>query len=176
MMTGARRDYLDPVTLPHVMSNVGICTADPGELTPEQARREHELHKHCSPECRVRMRSEQYLRAEDIPGQQPTRPIAIPCLCKEIRRDNDESDMRLLGQRLGYDVDEQLVVLDPDKEWPLTTIVRALQDRPGAAILVPDLDHVDGLDREVQLIADLITVAEERVLPHAPFRDKEGNG
>ncbi|MGF6881745.1 hypothetical protein ABH933_001256 [Nocardia sp. GP40] len=94
--------------------------------------------------------------------------IAIPCLCIEIRRDNDESDMRRLGQDLGYDVDEQLVELDPDNEWPLTTIVRALQDKPGAAIIVPDLQHVDGLDREIRLIADLITVAEERVLPQGP--------
>jgi hypothetical protein len=64
-----RRDYLDPATLRHVVSHVGDCRTDPGELTIGQAQREREFHQYCSPECRVRARVEQRLGTDGGAGQ-----------------------------------------------------------------------------------------------------------
>jgi len=93
--------------------------------------------------------------------------IAIPCLRTEIRGGNDERDMRAVGAKLGYHVDKKLLVLNPTDERPLTTILTALHDTPGAAIIVPNLQHIDGLDDAVRLVAEVITVDGENVLERA---------
>ena len=56
---GLQRDYLDQASLPHVRSNLYDCWIDPGVLTLEQAERAHQLHPHCSSDCRVRTRADQ---------------------------------------------------------------------------------------------------------------------
>jgi len=93
--------------------------------------------------------------------------VTIPCLRIDIRQGNDERDMRAVGAKLGYHVDEHLLELDPAAEWPLTTIVHALQDKPGAALIVPDLEHLAGIDSAVRLLAAVITVKGERILERA---------
>lgn len=56
---GLQRDYLDQASLPHVRSNLYDCCNDPGALPLEQAERAHQLHPHCSSDCRVRARADQ---------------------------------------------------------------------------------------------------------------------
>ncbi|MFI7665595.1 hypothetical protein [Nocardia sp. NPDC049526] len=36
-----------------IISNIGDCFSDPGELTPGQARRAMAIHNMCSPSCRI---------------------------------------------------------------------------------------------------------------------------
>ncbi len=36
-----------------IISNIGDCFTDPGELTPGQARRAMAIHNICSPSCRI---------------------------------------------------------------------------------------------------------------------------
>ncbi|WP_067473028.1 hypothetical protein [Nocardia amamiensis] len=56
-----QRDYLDQALLPHVRSNLYDCWTDPGVLSLERAERAHQLHLHCSSDCRVRTRADQCL-------------------------------------------------------------------------------------------------------------------
>lgn len=93
--------------------------------------------------------------------------MAIPLLRIEIRQGNDEIDMRAVGERLGFRVDETLIVLAEDDDRPLKAIVHALHDKPGAAIIVPTLYHLDGIHAAVGLVAQVVTVAGERVLERA---------
>ncbi|MBF6348507.1 MULTISPECIES: hypothetical protein [Nocardia] len=48
---------IDVITEHGVVSNIADCSADPGTLTPGQARRAHDIHRLCSPECLVRRRA-----------------------------------------------------------------------------------------------------------------------
>jgi hypothetical protein len=100
------------------------------------------------------------------PAQHKT---AVPFLRIEIRRGNDIRDLYEVGERLGYNVTD-LVYLDFGVEFPLTTIVRELRTRPGAAVIVPNLRHLDGMDTAVRLLAPIITVEGERVLDRARHR------
>lgn len=97
------------------------------------------------------------------------RRIAIAYLRTEIRGGNDVHRMRELGARLGYDV-AGVVTLDATVEFPLTTIVRELHDKPGAAVIVPNMQHLNEIDSVVRLIAPIITVEGERVLERAQHR------
>jgi hypothetical protein len=36
-----------------IISNIGDCFSDPGELTPGQAQRAMAIHNICSPSCRI---------------------------------------------------------------------------------------------------------------------------
>ncbi|MFF3568597.1 hypothetical protein [Nocardia jiangxiensis] len=99
----------------------------------------------------------------------PAQKIAIPFLRIAIRRGNNIRDLYDVGERLGYNVTD-LVYLDARVEFPLTTIVRELHARPGAAAIVPNLRHLDGIDSAVRLIAQVITVEGERVLERARHR------
>lgn len=96
--------------------------------------------------------------------RKPAQKIAIPCLRIEIRQGNDERDMRALGERLGYAVDEHLVVLDLRREGIYTTVMLAIRRTGAEAVIVPDLEHVDGIDHAIRERAQLITVQGERVL------------
>lgn len=48
---------IDVITEHGVVSNIADCSADPGTLTPGQARRAHDIHRLCSAECLVRRRA-----------------------------------------------------------------------------------------------------------------------
>ncbi|WP_328396885.1 hypothetical protein [Nocardia sp. NBC_00416] len=48
---------IDVITEHGVVSNIADCSADPGVLTLGQARRAHDIHRLCSPECQVRRRA-----------------------------------------------------------------------------------------------------------------------
>ncbi|NEW58009.1 hypothetical protein GV794_20465 [Nocardia cyriacigeorgica] len=57
---GAR---IDVITVRQVVSNIADCSADPGELTVGQARRAHDIHRYCSPDCLVLRRARYTLNA-----------------------------------------------------------------------------------------------------------------
>jgi predicted aconitase len=92
---------------------------------------------------------------------------AIAVLRIEIRGGNDERDMREIGTKLGYDVDEQLVAIDPHSEAPLKTVMKALRATGATAVIVPDIDHIDGIDHQIHERALIVTVEGERVLERA---------
>jgi hypothetical protein len=54
---------IDVITVRQVVSNIADCSADPGELTVGQARRAHDIHRYCSPECLVLRRARYTLNA-----------------------------------------------------------------------------------------------------------------
>ncbi|MBF5002413.1 hypothetical protein IRT45_35440 [Nocardia sp. BSTN01] len=90
--------------------------------------------------------------------------IAIAVLRIEIRGGNDEADMVGLAERLGYRLHEQLVEIDPDREGPLVTVTNAIRHAGAEAVIVPDLQHVDGIDEHIRQRALLITVEGERIM------------
>lgn len=53
----ATESGIDVITEHGVVSNIADCSADPGTLTLGQARRAHDIHRLCSPECLVRRRA-----------------------------------------------------------------------------------------------------------------------
>ena len=75
----------------------------------------------------------------------------------------DERAMIELAARLGYDTDEP-VIINPYRMGPYVTVMTAISEQRPAAVIVPDLDHVDGIDRYIRERVLLITVAGERVL------------
>ncbi|WP_280467961.1 hypothetical protein [Nocardia cyriacigeorgica] len=54
---------IDVITVRQVVSNIADCSADPGELTVGQARRAHDIHRYCSPDCLVLRRARYTLNA-----------------------------------------------------------------------------------------------------------------
>ncbi|MEU4842663.1 hypothetical protein [Nocardia testacea] len=61
---------IDVITEHGVVSNIADCSADPGVLTPGQARRADDIHRLCSPECQVRRRARLTLAvASAAPGR-----------------------------------------------------------------------------------------------------------
>ncbi|WP_024802311.1 hypothetical protein [Nocardia sp. BMG51109] len=75
--------------------------------------------------------------------------------------------MTEIGVRLGYAVDGVVVVLAPSREWPLTTVENALKRTKANAVIVPDLEHIDGLDRQIRERAQIVTVEGEKILERA---------
>ncbi|WP_280378575.1 hypothetical protein [Nocardia wallacei] len=102
------------------------------------------------------------------PVTQPRKAIAV--LRIEIRGGNDEVDMRELGERLGYEVDPILVAINPGSEGPLTTVLLALNRTKATAVIVPDLEHIDGIDSHIRRKAQIITVVGERILERSGLR------
>ncbi|WP_280265179.1 hypothetical protein [Nocardia wallacei] len=95
--------------------------------------------------------------------------LAIRCIRPDLTgdRNRDEQQMTEIGVLLGYAVDEVVVVLDPSREWPLITIENALNRTKADAVIVPDLEHIDGLERPIRERAQLITVEGEKILERA---------
>ncbi len=89
--------------------------------------------------------------------------IAIPCLRIEIRGGNDEVDMREIGARLGYEVGP-LIAIAPEFEGPYTTVMNAIARTGATAVIVPDLEHIDGIARQIRERVQIITVEGERIL------------
>jgi hypothetical protein len=96
--------------------------------------------------------------------------LAIRCLRPELSDDyeRDEREMTRIGVQHGYAVDEELVVIDPLHEGPFTTVWLALRRTRADAVIVPSLEHVDGLEQSIRLKAHLITVQGEQVLERDP--------
>jgi len=97
-------------------------------------------------------------------------PKAIRCLRPDLSGDceRDGREMTRVGIQLGYAVDEQLVVIDPFREGPFTTIWFALRRTHAHAVIVPSLEHVDGLEQSIRLKAHLIIAQDEMVLERDP--------
>lgn len=98
--------------------------------------------------------------------------LAICCIRPDLTndRERDERAMRDLGVRLGYAVDDTVVPLDPLKQGLYTTIMLALRASGANAVIVPDFEHIDGLDRIIRDHAQLITLEGERVLERSMLR------
>lgn len=96
--------------------------------------------------------------------------FAIRCLRLDLSDDyeRDEREMTRIGVKLGYAVDETLVVIDPFREGTFTTVWLALQRTKADAVIVPSLKHVDGLEQSIRLKAQLITAKDEKVLQRNP--------
>ena len=116
-----------------------------------------------------------YAEAQQIPDtnmQHPSRSgrLAIRCLRPDLSEDceRDEREMTRIGVQLGYAVDEKLVVIDRFREGPFTTIWFALQRTKADAVIVPSLEHIDGLEQSIRLKAELITVKDEKILERDP--------
>jgi len=95
--------------------------------------------------------------------------LAIRCVRPDLTddRERDERQMTAVGVRLGYAVDEVVVIIDPSREGPLTTVMNALARTKADAVIVPDLDHIDGIDKRIRERAQLITVVGEEMLARA---------
>ena len=93
-------------------------------------------------------------------------PKAIRCFRPDLSEDceRDEREMTRGGVELGYAVDEALVVIDLSREGPFTTVWLALRRTEADAVIVPSLEHIDGLEQSIRLKARIITVQGERIL------------
>ncbi|NKY89777.1 hypothetical protein [Nocardia veterana] len=89
---------------------------------------------------------------------------AIAVLRIEIRTGNDEDDMRALAARLGYRLVGGLIALAPDREGPLTTVMLALARTKASIVIVPNIEHLDGIAAHIQQRARIVTVAGEHAL------------
>lgn len=100
------------------------------------------------------------------PKNEGTSRLAIRCIRPDLTddRDRDEHEMMELGVRLGYAVDETAIRIDPTKEGPYATVMLALGRTRADAVIVPDLEHVDGIDGAIRERVLLITLEGERVL------------
>jgi hypothetical protein len=96
--------------------------------------------------------------------------LAIRCLRPDLSDDfeRDARDMTRISVQLGYAVDEELVVIDPSRQGPFTTVWLALQRTKADAVIVPSLEHVDGLEQSIRLKARIITVQGEKLLERDP--------
>ncbi|WP_433756803.1 hypothetical protein [Nocardia sp. CA-135398] len=56
-----------------IISNIGDCFTDPGELTPGQARRAMAIHNICSPSCRILQQAKLTLGGALVSPEEPTR-------------------------------------------------------------------------------------------------------
>lgn len=97
-------------------------------------------------------------------------PTAIRCIRPELTADwvGDIQKMTDLAIRLGYQPG-QVVVIDPRREGPYATVIGAIAEHEPAAVIVPDIDHIDGIDhyiRERVLLINTETgVVSERITP-----------
>jgi hypothetical protein len=85
-------------------------------------------------------------------------------------RERDEREMRELGVRLTYAVDDTVVELDPDREGIYTTIMLALRSTGADAVIVRDYEQLGDACHSIREHAQVITVEPERVLGRAVLR------
>lgn len=71
--------------------------------------------------------------------------------------------MRDLGVRLARAVDDTVVEIDPRREGPTATVLEAIARTGATDVIVPDLEHVDGIEYWIREHARLITVNPPRV-------------
>lgn len=97
--------------------------------------------------------------------------LAIRCIRPDLTADRyrDEHEMGNIGILLARAVDATVIpiVIDPRREGPATTVLEAIARTGADAVIVPDLEHVDGIDHLIRERADLITVHPPRVLERA---------
>lgn len=98
-------------------------------------------------------------------GATTSNPLAIRVIRPDItaERTAAEDAMEALADRLGY-IAGAVVVVDPRKAGPCATVLTAIAKYHADAVIVPDLEHVDGIDRYIRDRVQLITVDGERVL------------
>lgn len=94
--------------------------------------------------------------------------LAIRCYRRDLIAPNEiariEREMGELGTRLGRAVDLTTVVIDPAVAGPWATVGTAIALTHATDVIVPDLEHVDGIEYWIRQHAQLITLEGERVL------------
>lgn len=94
--------------------------------------------------------------------------LAIRCVRPELipaaDRARIEHEMTALGTQLGRVVDRLTVEIDPTREGPWVTVANAIGRTHATDVIVPDLEHVDGIDHRIRERVQLITVKGEQVL------------
>lgn len=95
-------------------------------------------------------------------------PLAIRCIRPDLTedRDADEQAMSEIGELLGFQVGE-VVVITPTIEGPLVTVMEALAEAGAEAVIVPGWDHLFGIDRYLRDVVRLVSVASERTRQRA---------
>ena len=88
------------------------------------------------------------------------RPDLIPAL----DRARVEQEMTDLAIRLGRAVDLATVEINPSVAGPWATVANAIAHTHATDVIVPDLEHVDGIDGLIRERVQLITLEGERVL------------
>lgn len=103
-----------------------------------------------------------------------TSRLAIRCLRPDLIPAADlarvESEMAELGTRLGRAVDLTTVIIDPSVAGPWATVAAALDRTHATDVIVPDLEHVAGIEALIRERAQLITLAGERTLQRIHLR------
>lgn len=99
----------------------------------------------------------------------PSGRLAIRCIRPDLTddRDRDEREMRDLGVQLSRAVDDTVVEIDPLREGPARTVLEAIARTGATAVIVTDLEVVNGIEYWIRERADLITVRPPRVLERA---------
>ncbi|WP_405485597.1 hypothetical protein [Nocardia sp. NBC_00511] len=89
-------------------------------------------------------------------------PAAVGYLRKDIsgtRQQWDETQMRSLAGRMGYDYRKTLV-FGPDVDGKVHRLRVAVSRTGAAAVFVPSIDHFEGeVPGEVVAVADVVTVS-----------------
>ncbi|WP_280393270.1 hypothetical protein [Nocardia wallacei] len=94
--------------------------------------------------------------------------LAIRVLRPEISADSisDVEGAAKVGEQLGYTVGE-VVEIFPRREGAWATVANAIARTGAAAVIVPDLDHIYGIDHLIRERVRIITVEGERILERA---------
>ena len=94
--------------------------------------------------------------------------LAIRCMRPELIAPADrtriEQEMTDLAARLGRAVDLVTVEINPTLAGPWATVANAIGRTHATDVIVPDLDHVDGIDHWIRERVQLISLRGERVL------------
>ena len=100
---------------------------------------------------------------------QPAGRVAVRFIRPDLTGDPaaDDQAMTAVGVRFGFAVDETTMLIDPMSEGPLTTVLLALRRRKADAAIVPNFDHVDGIDHHIRRVAHLIVAEDEKMLERA---------
>lgn len=91
--------------------------------------------------------------------------VAIRCIRPDLTtdRERDEREMTATALRHHLAVDTSTVTIDPDVEGPWTTVALAIARIHATHVIVPNLEHVKGIERQIRARAGLISVTHMAV-------------
>lgn len=94
---------------------------------------------------------------------------AIRCLRPEFSRDPFAEITMMTDFAIAHDLTPGPVIfIDPRREAPCTTVLTAIAEYGATAVIVPDLEHVDGIDHQIRERARLVTVDQGVILEQLP--------
>ncbi|OXR46696.1 hypothetical protein B7C42_01671 [Nocardia cerradoensis] len=96
---------------------------------------------------------------------------AIQCIRPDLTANFvvDIQQMTDLLIRLGYEPGP-VITINPYLHGPLTTVMTAIAEHGPDAVIVPDFEHIDGLDRLIRERAQLIVADSGRVSERIPSK------